>query len=162
MTNCMLFLVSASIVSRELRFYGTKVIWHVRSVRPNRLTRVRQRLFFEGLDRLIRFVCGASWPGWYLCLLSLTAASSLSTRARRGKKAMHGNSVIEFAGGVLSLSATAVYEGNEDRALQTVHGGTIAPNADTLGNVGIRYSKGCTYSWDHHARQASCRFQGKR
>lgn len=82
------------------------------STRPNRLTRVRQRLFFEGPDRLIRFVCGASW---YLCLLSLTAASSLSTRARRGKKAMHGSSAIEFAG-VLSLSATAVYEGNEDRA----------------------------------------------
>lgn len=66
-------------------------------------TRVRQRLFFEGLDRLIRFVCGASWPGWYLCLLSLTAASSLSTRARRGKKAMHGNSVIEFAGSAVTF-----------------------------------------------------------
>lgn len=37
-------------------------------------------------------------------------------RARRGKKAMHGNSVIEFAGRVLSLSAATVYEGNEDRA----------------------------------------------
>lgn len=70
------------------------------------------KIVFEGRDRLIRFVCGASW---YLCLLSL-AAASLSTRARRGKKAMHGNSVIEFAG-ALSLSATAVYEGNEDRAL---------------------------------------------
>lgn len=67
MTNCMLFLVSASICFSGVvvsRTEGHMVCKILQLNRPKPDLHACGRYYFEGQDRLIRFVCGASCPGW--------------------------------------------------------------------------------------------------